>query len=308
MRTSLQILMSVLAWPALFILSILGTAYGFAQGHAFVTFNIVYFCLIFTLFALEQIIPHEKKWNDNDGQTWPNIAHTLTSKGTVQGLLIFGGIIGITEVIRPMDVPGYGIWPRDWPFAAQVILGLITTEFGLYWAHRLSHEWYPLWRFHAVHHSVTRLWVVNTGRFHFMDSVLSIALGLAVTLALGAPLEVITFVSFITAYIGLLTHCNVDMRDRVWSYVFNTPGLHRWHHSRDDWEGNKNYGENLMIWDQIFRTWFLPRRRPPVDIGITEDMPKTYVKQLLWPFAGMRLKSPKNGKFWIIHSHKPQNP
>ena len=87
--------------------------------------------------------------------------------------------------------------------AAQVIVGLLAAEFGMYWAHRLSHEWYPLWRFHAVHHSVTKLWVVNTGRFHFIDSVLSIVMALVILLSLGAPMEVVQWLSFVTAYIGL---------------------------------------------------------------------------------------------------------
>jgi len=51
------------------------------------------------------------------------------------------------------------------------------------------------------------------------------------------------------------------MRFGVLNYLFNTPGLHRWHHSRDQREGNKNYGENLMIWDLIFRTYFDAARR-----------------------------------------------
>ena len=38
-------------------------------------------------------------------------------------------------------------------------------------------------------------------------------------------------------------------------------------------EGNRNYGENLMLFDQLFGTFFLPSRRPPADIGIRYPMP-----------------------------------
>jgi len=86
---------------------------------------------------------------------------------------------------------GASWWPSDWPFAAQVALGLIATEFGLYWAHRFAHEWPPFWRFHAVHHSVERLWVVNTGRFHFIDTLVSLAFAVPIILAIGAPAAVI---------------------------------------------------------------------------------------------------------------------
>jgi len=101
----------------------------------------------------------------------------------------------------------------------------------------------------------------------------------------------VLWLSAVTAYIGMLTHCNVDMKFGWLSYVFNTPGLHRWHHSRDLREGNKNYGENLMIWDHIFRTWINPNRRPPANIGIPEAMPAGFLAQLAWPFKESFKKS-----------------
>jgi len=277
-------LISHLLWPFL-LLSCLGVfTYGVTVEQPLLYFNVAYFALAITLFFLERAMPFEKKWQENDKQTFANLAHTLTSKGAVQGLVLFGGIIGITNLITPMASEGYGIWPREWPMVVQILMGLVIAEFGLYWAHRIAHEWPLLWRFHAVHHSVTRLWFVNTGRFHFIDSVLSIALAIAILIALGAPHEVVLWLSAVTAYIGMLTHCNVDMKFGWLSYVFNTPGLHRWHHSRKLKEGNKNYGENLMLWDHIFRTWINPDRRPPANIGIHEEMPSGFLAQLAWPF------------------------
>lgn len=264
------------------------TVFGFSTGWPVLSFNIIYLTLAFLLLALERFMPHEVQWNENDGQTFANLAHTLLSKGVVQGLVVFGGVIGLTSYVTPLSEHGYGIWPREWPLFVQVVMGLTAAEFGLYWAHRIAHEWYPLWRFHAVHHSVTRLWVINTGRFHFVDSVVSILLGMSILLALGAPLEVVTWLSAITAYIGLLTHCNIEMRFGPVSWIFNTPGLHRWHHSRDLREGNKNYGENLMIWDHLFGTYFDEDRRPPADIGIAETMPSGFVEQVVWPFKQAR--------------------
>ena len=81
-------------------------------------------------------------------------------------------------------------------------------------------------------------------------------------------------------YIGLLTHCNVAMRFGPLSLVFNTPELHRWHHSMDLREGNKNYGENLAIWDLLFGTWFNAARRPPA--ATTERGPETPDEDVSW--------------------------
>ena len=60
--------------------------------------------------------------------------------------------------------------------------------------------------------------------------------------------------------------------------------LHRWHHSPDLAEGNHNYGGNLIVWDVVFGTRFLPPdREPPRTIGIG-DMP-AFPRGLLWQLA-----------------------
>jgi sterol desaturase/sphingolipid hydroxylase (fatty acid hydroxylase superfamily) len=283
---------SRLAWPSLLAICITITAYGFSLDRPALFFNIAYVFLGGTLYALERTMPHEHSWNEADGQTFANIAHTLLCKGTVQTFVTLSAVIGIATLVTPASAPGYGIWPRDWPMWIQVLMGVALAEFGLYWAHRIAHEWAPLWRFHAVHHSVTRLWIVNTGRFHFVDSLKSIVLGLALPVAFGAPMEVVIWLSAITAFIGMLTHCNVDMRFGWLSWWFNTPELHRWHHSRDLREGNKNYGENLMLWDHVFGTFYNVRdRRPPEKIGIGETMPPGFLAQLAWPFKAGRDQS-----------------
>jgi sterol desaturase/sphingolipid hydroxylase (fatty acid hydroxylase superfamily) len=160
----------------------------------------------------------------------------------------------------------------------------MIAEFGLYWAHRLAHQWWPAWCWHAVHHSVTKLWFVNTGRFHLFDSLWKSAFALSLALLAGAPKDIVMWVLVITAFIGFLTHCNVDMRCGWLNWIFNTPQLHRWHHSQVLEEGNKNYGENLIIWDIVFGTRFLPsNRKPPLDIGCADPVPKKFLGQIAYP-------------------------
>lgn len=284
----IRYLVSCLAWPTIFLMAVAITAIGFAADSPVLGFNVAYLTLAVSLFALEQIMPHEREWNVDDGQTFASLAHTMTSKGTVQTLFIFSAALGLSSLIAPAAESGHGIWPRDWPIVVQVVIGLAAAEFGLYWGHRLAHEWPVLWRFHAIHHSVVRLWILNTGRFHFIDSLKSILMAMGILMLLGAPMEVFHWVAALTAFIGMLTHCNVEMRFGPLSYIFNTPGLHRWHHSRDLREGNKNYGENLVLWDLLFGTFFNENRRPPVNIGIGEYMPPGFLQQLLWPFRGRR--------------------
>lgn len=278
--------LSYLLWPLIFSGAVAATVAGMKSGHGVLGFNITYLVLALTIALLERFMPHEREWLENDGQILPDLAHTILSKGFAQVLITFMVFMGIAAWIAP---DGGGYWPTSWPLAFEVALGLVILEFGLYWKHRFAHEWPWLWRFHAVHHSVTRLWFFNTGRFHFVDTVTGLAVGMPVLLVLGAPRDVLLLVSAITAIIGMLTHCNIEMRCGPLNYVFNTPCLHRWHHSKVLEEGNRNYGENLVIFDILFGTYFNEDRRPPVDIGIAHPMPETFWEQVKVPFTSQPL-------------------
>jgi sterol desaturase/sphingolipid hydroxylase (fatty acid hydroxylase superfamily) len=282
-RFSTRIALSFLWWPMLLASCLAFLALGLARNAGPLYFNISYAALATALFLLERWRPHEHEWLENDGQMGPDLAHTVLTKGLVQLAVVAGATVGISRALGSRAAGG--LWPEHWPLAVQIVLGLVVAEFGLYWAHRIAHEWMPLWRFHAVHHSSTRLWFFNTGRFHFIDTFKSIILGMPLLFLAGAPGDVIFWVSAITAYIGILTHCNVEMRFGPLNYIFNTPGLHRWHHSTDLREGNSNYGENLVLFDLLFRTFCNPDRRPPAKIGISEAMPATFLGQVKAPFV-----------------------
>jgi len=282
---TLKAVIARIAWPGLMTVCIALTVLGFAYDQPILAFNSAYLLLGVTLLLLERWMPHERQWLASDGQTFANIAHTVLNKGMVQAAATVTTLIVVVDVVDPQ--PG-ALWPTEWPVWAQVILGLLIAEFGFYWAHRLAHEVTWLWPFHAVHHSVTRLWVINTGRFHFMDTALSVALSQPLLYLAGAPVEIFMWVGAITAYSGLLTHTNVTLRAGWLNHVFNTPELHRWHHSKIVKEGNSNYGEVLMVYDRLFGTWYLPDRCPPADIGIREEMPARFTGQLAYPFRALR--------------------
>ena len=285
----LRNLFDYLLWPLILIGAAIPTGIGIANGHGPLAFNLTYFCVAGLLFILERIHPHEEKWLESDGQEIPDLAHTTFTKVFVQVLIVSLTWFGLAEF--NVAGKGSGMWPSDWPMVFQVVLGLVLAEFGLYWAHRIAHEWMPLWWFHAVHHSSEKLWFFNTGRFHVVDTLKSVLFSAPLLALAGAPKDVILWFGALTAYIGFLTHCNVRMRFGWLNYIFNTPALHRWHHSMDLREGNKNYGENLMIWDLVFGTFYNDvTRRPPAEIGIRDGMPKSFLGQMIEPFRWHRFQ------------------
>jgi sterol desaturase/sphingolipid hydroxylase (fatty acid hydroxylase superfamily) len=80
------------------------------------------------------------------------------------------------------------------------------------------------------------------------------------------------------------------MRGGWLDYLFNTPNLHRWHHSPEPAEGNSNYGQNLVLWDQIFGTWLHRPDSELGEIGIVERMPRRFWQQLQVPFVWTRFQ------------------
>ena len=278
---------SSLLWPAIFCAGLTGSYFAFQSNMHLLWFNVTYFSIVAIIALFERLMPYEETWLESDGETFNNIAHTLLSKGGVQIAAAIGTSfpMAVATVAQPLLSHKANIWPEQWPMALQVVLGLVIAEFGLYLAHRLAHEYLSLWRFHALHHSVERLWVINTGRFHIIDSLFKIALGQIPLYLLGAPLPVFLWIGAVTAFIGLLTHCNIDVRTGPLDWFLSTPRLHRWHHSKLLAEGNTNYGENLVIWDQILGTYYNPPRPSSTDIGITGKVADSFLAQLVQPFS-----------------------
>ncbi|KAA3508685.1 sterol desaturase family protein [Rhizobium rhizogenes] len=274
------------SWPMVFFLGLTGAYFAFSSEHPITTFLAVYAGAVASLFLLERYIPYETEWLQSDGETVNNIAHTLLTKGLVQlaatAAVLFPMLTAI--FLQPLAAMKFDLWPSQLPMVVQVTLALMIAEFGLYWAHRIAHETVFFWRFHALHHSVVRLWVVNTGRFHVADSLFKIALSQIPLYLMGAPLQVFWWLAAVTAFIGILTHCNVDMKTGPLDYVFSTPRLHRWHHSKELPEGNTNYGENLVIFDQLFGSYFNPDRPSSTNIGIKGEIAKGFLPQLFQPF------------------------
>jgi sterol desaturase/sphingolipid hydroxylase (fatty acid hydroxylase superfamily) len=288
----LYALISCLIWPGLFCGGLIGAYFAFQSPARLFWFNVVYLVVVIAIALFERLMPYEETWLQKDGETFNDIAHTLLNKGGVQIAAAIGTTVpmAVATVAQPAFQSPFHVWPDQWPMIFQVVLGLIIAEFGLYFAHRLAHEHLSLWRFHALHHSVERLWVINTGRFHVVDSVIKIALSQIPLYLLGAPLPVFLWIGAVTAFVGLLTHCNIDVRTGPLDWILSTPRLHRWHHSRLLSEGNTNYGENLVIWDQIFGTYYNPPRPSSTDIGITGRVEKGFLGQLVQPFSSKGYK------------------
>jgi sterol desaturase/sphingolipid hydroxylase (fatty acid hydroxylase superfamily) len=188
---------------------------------------------------------------------------------------------------------GGALWPGSWHWLVQLGLALVVAELPKYWFHRLEHEHDWLWRFHAPHHSVPRLYWLNASRFHPVDIGIDTVLGVGTLVALGCGDATIALFLVVSTVHGLFQHANLELRCGPLNWIFSMAELHRWHHSRTMAEANNNYGQNLIVWDVVFGSRYLPQdREPPRDIGLADlpNYPMGFLAQLAAPFRWRRIR------------------
>ena len=241
----------------------------------------------------ERLRPFRPEWNRSHGDVGTDVAHVLVSGGGAAQLARpVAAALGVAIAGALSRHLGLDVWPRAWPLLAQLALALVIAELPQYWLHRWQHEHDWLWRFHSVHHSAPRLYWLNAARFHPVDLGLLYLVGYVPLIALGCPEETIMLFALFDAVFGMLQHGNIDVHLGWLNRVFSMAEPHRWHHSRVLDEANTNYGSNLIVWDLVFGTFFLPAdREPPEAIGIADmpAFPTDYVGQLVSPFVWRRL-------------------
>jgi sterol desaturase/sphingolipid hydroxylase (fatty acid hydroxylase superfamily) len=248
---------------------------------------------LFTVALLERIHPEYLDWNRSRGDIKVDAVHGLVSMIILPEALKIGLSAGILVAAAKLSqVVGFEIWPHDWPLIGQLVVAMLISQFGEYWVHRFEHTNELLWRVHATHHSPHRLYFFNAARFHPIDTALSYLISTTVLLVLGAGPEVLLLVMTWISIHGLYQHCNIHLRLGPLNYVFSMAELHRWHHSLVLEEANANYGNNIILWDLVFGTYFNPPDRDATeDVGLSEipGFPQNYIGQLLSPFTWGRI-------------------
>lgn len=148
------------------------------------------------------------------------------------------------------------------------------------------HECEPLWRLHAVHHSVEKMYWLNVGRFHPIDKSLQFVVETMPFILIGVSAEVTSLYFVVYSVKGFFQHSNVDTKLGWLNYIISGPELHRWHHSQKIVESNSNYGNNVIIWDILFGTFFWPKDRTVKKLGLlNEAYPTDFLSLLRNPFV-----------------------
>jgi len=114
-----------------------------------------------------------------------------------------------------------------------------------------------MWRLHMVHHSDTHVDATTGTRHHPGDYITREVFALAAIIISGIPLAYYLFYRILTIFFAYFTHANISLPsalDKVLSYVFVTPDMHKFHHHyRAPWS-DSNFGNTFSFWDRLFGT------------------------------------------------------
>lgn len=239
--------------------------------------------------VLERLIPQRPSWQPTRDDIQTDLWFMLTVQLVLPKLLAFLAVLSLIEPLRDWNGNYVDIWPHHWPIAAQAVLLVVVGDFMRYWLHRAAHNVPLLWRLHAVHHSPDKLYWLNVGRFHPVEKGLQFIFDSLPFLFLGVHESVIALYFLFYSVNGFFLHSNIMLRYGVLNYLINTAELHRWHHSLRLSEANHNFGNNTIIWDLLFGTFYLPKDREVGTLGNNElHYPKNFIGQLHAPFHQRR--------------------
>lgn len=237
-------------------------------------------------FIAELCLPYEPQWNRPMGDRRRDVLHALVNE-SLNAL----GLLALPLLTAWLAIEG--AWPRAWSLWAQLMLAIVIADAGITLMHYASHRIAALWRLHAVHHSVQRLYGFNGLMKHPLHQMLEATAGLLPLILLGIPVEVSMLLALAIAVQLLLQHSNVDMRLGPLRWVFAWAPVHRFHHMKYGRAGDVNFGLFFNLWDWLLGTAFYTQdyRMGEGDLGIGSrpDFPVDYLGQLRDPFTATQL-------------------
>ncbi|HPF98075.1 MAG TPA: sterol desaturase family protein [Mangrovimonas sp.] len=205
---------------------------------------------------LEGAIPlfkfNYKKWR----HALPNIFFTLTTI-----LINFGLAFVLLKSSDWVKNNNFGIinWLPQMPLWLYMVLGVLLLDFfGAYLAHYVEHKIKPLWMVHLVHHTDHNVDITTGNRHHPIESVIRFAFTLFGVFVVGTPIAIVFLYQSLSVVFTQLTHANIKMPrklDKIISYVFVSPDMHKVHHHYVLPYTDSNYGNIFSIWDRLLGTY-----------------------------------------------------
>ena len=143
-------------------------------------------------FLAERIAPFEAAWNRSKGDAGRDTLHAIINEVSNIAAIAFIPVVAAITT-------GFDVWPSEWPLWAQLGMTILIADFGITMAHYASHKIEALWRLHAVHHSVERMYGFNGLMKHPLHQAIELTAGTTPLLLMGMPMETGALLGFAVA-------------------------------------------------------------------------------------------------------------
>ena len=193
-----------------------------------------------------------KKWN----HALPNFFFTLTT------IIVNFALAFLLLKTADWTIDNeFGIinWLPQMPLWVYVLLGVLLLDLiGAYLAHLTEHRVKPLWMIHLVHHTDHNVDTTTANRHHPLESVIRFMFTLLGVFLVGTPIGIVMLYQSLSLVASQFGHANIKLPkkvDKMISYVFVSPDMHKVHHHYKLPYTDSNYGNIFSIWDRIFGTY-----------------------------------------------------
>lgn len=201
-----------------------------------------------------------------------NLFFTLTT--AIIGFGLAGVLLAASDFVSSNKI-GL-LYLVEMPLWIQVIVGVLLLDcIGAYLIHFVEHKVKWMWKFHVVHHSDTTVDVTTGLRHHPGETVFRIGFTILAVMVVGAPMGIIMLYQSLSVLFAHITHANINMPgklDKVLSFLFVTPNMHKVHHHFEQPLTDTNYGNIFSIWDRMFGTYAYVEDTTSLKYGIDTHM------------------------------------
>ncbi len=197
-----------------------------------------------------------------DTATWK---HRLSNYGcgalaALTSLTVGSALLALYHQLSSAMPHRWSDGPLSW------VAAFLALDLLYYVQHRAEHRVPLLWAVHEVHHQSKLCDTSVSLRLSALAPVTVLSFHLLLALA-GVPTQVYLATYALHAALIFLLHTRTPRwLDRA-GRVFNSPYLHRGHHSNHPRLRGKNLGGVLVLWDRLFGTWE-PRCDDATDFGV----------------------------------------
>ncbi|MCE7999955.1 MAG: sterol desaturase family protein [Rhodobiaceae bacterium] len=250
---------------------------GYSKGWLF----LLAMAFVALAFLLERLVPYDAAFNESYGDRTRDFYHAIVNETAN-----VAGVLSVPLLAAFISLPS--IWPHLLPLWQQLVMAILIADVGITLAHFASHRIEALWRLHAVHHSVKRMYGFNGLMKHPLHQLIETVAGTTPLLLMGVSQEVFSLLIVAVILQLLLQHSNVAYFSGPLKYLLAINVVHRFHHLKTADEGDVNFGLFTSLTDFFLGTAYYDKRRviasDDLGIGDQPNYPKGYLSQLLQPF------------------------